>query len=107
MPDDSPVLATITEMTAVSISRSPLGARDHVMARLAALIAVGAPAGSYLLHIGTAAEAGITLDDVQGVLIAVAPIVGTPRIASAAAHIAKALGVAIELAEADLGADTE
>jgi hypothetical protein len=77
------------------------------MARLAALIAVGAPAGSYLLHIGTAAEAGITLDDVQGVLIAVAPIVGTPRIASAAAHIAKALGVAIELAEADLGADTE
>jgi alkylhydroperoxidase/carboxymuconolactone decarboxylase family protein YurZ len=107
MPEDSPVLATLTEMTAVSISRSNLGARDHVMARIAALVAVGAPAGSYLLHIGSAADAGITLEDVQGVLIAVAPIVGTPRIAAAAAHIAKALGIAIELAEAGLDVEAD
>ena len=106
MPEDSPVLDTLTEMTAVSISRSNLGARDHVMARIAALVAVGAPAGSYLLHIGSAVDAGVTLEDVQGVLIAVAPIVGTPRIATAAAHIAKALGIAIDLADAELDAET-
>ena len=107
MPEDNPVLATLTEMTAVSISRSNLGERDHLMARIAALVAVGAPAGSYLLHIGSAVDAGITLEDVQGVLIAVAPIVGAPRIAEAAAHIATALGIAIELAEAELDAEAD
>jgi hypothetical protein len=53
--------------------------------RLAALVAVDAPTMSYLLNLGTA-DAGVTLEDVQGVLIAVAPIVGTPRVVSAAAR---------------------
>jgi alkylhydroperoxidase/carboxymuconolactone decarboxylase family protein YurZ len=105
MPEDTPVLDTLTDITAVSIARSTLEARDHLMARLAALIAVDAPAASYLLHIGTAAEAGVTLEDVQGVLVAVAPIVGTPRIVIAAAHIAEALDLAIALVEADLLAE--
>ena len=51
---------------------------------------------------GTAVDVGITLEDVQGVLIAVAPIVGTARVVSAAANIARALGFAIEVLEADI-----
>jgi hypothetical protein len=105
MPEDTPVLDTITDITAASLARSDLEARDHLMARLAALIAVDAPAASYLLHIGPAADAGVTLEDVQGVLIAVAPIVGTPRIVTAAANIAAALGFAIALADAELEAE--
>jgi hypothetical protein len=36
---------------------------------------------------------------VRGVLTAVAPIVGTPKVVAAAGNIARALGLAIDLAE--------
>lgn len=105
MPDDTPVRDTLADMTAVSVDRGTLDVRDHLMARIAALVAVDAPAGSYLLHLGPAADAGITLEDAQGVLIAVAPIVGTPRVATAVRNIAAALGLAIDLAEYSLDAE--
>ena len=80
-------------------------AREHVIARLAALVAVNAPASSYLMNAGAAVEVGITVADVQSILIAVAPVVGTPRVVSAAGNIAQALGLAVALAEADLDDD--
>jgi hypothetical protein len=46
---------------------------------------------SYLVNVGTAYDVGVTVEDVQGVLIAVAPIVGTPQVVSAAGKIAEAL----------------
>ena len=108
MPDeDTPVLDTLAEMTAASIENSNLAAREHMLVRIAALVAVNAPAVSYLLNAGTAADVGVTLDDVQGVLIAAAPIVGTARVARASGNIAKALGFAIAVAEAELEAELE
>ena len=106
MPDDdTPVLDTLAEITAASIEHSNLEAREHMLVRLAALVAVDAPATSYLLNAGPAADVGVTLDDVQGVLIAVAPITGTPKIVTAAGNIARALGFAIAVAEAELEAE--
>jgi alkylhydroperoxidase/carboxymuconolactone decarboxylase family protein YurZ len=93
------VLETLADINAVSLERTELDPASLILVRLAALIAVDAPASSYLLHIGPAAEAGVTLDQAQDVLVAVAPIVGTPRTASAAVKITEALGLAIELAE--------
>jgi hypothetical protein len=108
MPDeDTPVLDTLAEMTAASIENSNLAAREHMLVRIAALIAVDAPATSYLLNAGTASDVGVTLDDVQGILIAVAPIVGTTRIVSAGGNISRALGFAIAVAEAELEAELE
>jgi hypothetical protein len=108
MPDeDTPVLDTLAEMTAASIENSNLAAREHMLVRIAALVAVNAPAVSYLLNAGTASDVGITLDDVQGVLIAVAPIVGTARVARASGNMARALGFAIAVAEAELEAELE
>jgi hypothetical protein len=107
MPEETPVLDTLAEITAVSIEHSNLEAREHMIARIAALVAVNAPPTSYLLNAGTASEVGITLEDVQGVLIAVAPIVGTTRIVSAAGSIAEALGFAIMVAEAEAEAEAE
>jgi alkylhydroperoxidase/carboxymuconolactone decarboxylase family protein YurZ len=107
MPDDTPVLDALAEITAVSIAHGTLDAREHLMARIAALVAVDAPAASYLLHVGTAAEAGVTLEDVQGLLIAVAPIVGTPRIVTAATNITAALGLAIAVVEAELEGEAD
>ena len=80
-----------------------------MLARIAALAAVGAPPASYLVNAGTAVDAGITLEDVQGVLIAVAPIVGTARVVIAAGNLARALGFAIEALaiEAELDAEDD
>ena len=69
-----------------------------MIVRLAGLIAVDAPASSYLLHVGYAAEAGVTLEMAQDVLVTAAPIVGTARTLSAAAMVVEALDLAIELA---------
>jgi hypothetical protein len=48
--DEQPVLNTIVEMTAVSVARGTLDAREHMLARLAALVAVDAPTVSYVLQ---------------------------------------------------------
>ena len=88
MPDNTPVLDSLAALNAVSLAEGTLDAREHMLARLAALVAVGAPDASYLLNAGAAADAGVTLEDVQGVLIAVAPIVGTPRVLAGAGGVA-------------------
>ena len=72
-----------------------------MLVRIAALAAVDAPSVSYLLNLGAASELGIDPEQVRGVLAAIAPIVGTARIASATGKIVDALEVAIEVAEAD------
>ena len=51
------------------------------------------------LNLGAASELGIDPEQIRGVLAAVAPIVGTARVASATGAIAAALEVAIEVAE--------
>ena len=99
--EETPVLDTIAAMTAASVERCDLPLDALLLVRIAALAAVDARPVSYLAHVGPAAEVGVTVEDVQNVLVAVAPIVGTARVMSAAANIAEALGIAIAVAEAD------
>jgi hypothetical protein len=106
-PSETPVLDTLAAMTAESVARCDLDANSLMAARIAALAAVDAPAGSYLLNLGPAADAGVTLEQAQGILVAVAPIIGTPRTVSAAANIATALGVAVMALEAELEAEED
>jgi hypothetical protein len=101
---DAPVLEMLAAMTILSVESSGLEPRELMVARLAALVAADAPAVSYLLNAGSAVEAGITLDDVHDVLIAVAPIVGSARVVEAAGNITRALGFAIAVAEAEVDA---
>jgi alkylhydroperoxidase/carboxymuconolactone decarboxylase family protein YurZ len=102
MPDDTPVLDALADITAVSVAHGTLEAREHMLARIAALVAVDAPPASYLLNVGAAADVGLSVEDVQGVLVAVAPIVGTPRVVAAAGNIARALGFALAIADEEL-----
>lgn len=87
-------------MTAASVANTNLLARELMLVRLAALAAVDAPPDSYLLNLAAAVDAGISVEDARGVLIAVAPIIGTPRTVSATGAIAKALGFAPDVEEA-------
>lgn len=98
----TPVLDTIGGMTAVSVELTDLDAREHMLVRVAALVASDAPPLSYLANARLASDVGITIDDVQSVLVAVAPIVGTARVVAAAGNITRALGFAIAVAEAEL-----
>ncbi|MFE0517854.1 carboxymuconolactone decarboxylase [Streptomyces sp. NPDC058954] len=96
---DTPVLDTITAMTIDSVERCHMDQRSLLLARVAALVAMDAPAISYLAHIDPAIKADFTVEQLQDLLVAIAPVVGTARVMSAAGHIAQAFGVAIALAE--------
>jgi hypothetical protein len=102
MATETPVLDTIVDITTVSIEHNSVSPRDFVLARLAALIAVDAPPASYLANAPAVEQAGLTARDIEGVMIAVAPIVGTPRVTSAAGHILRALGFVIAVGDADM-----
>jgi hypothetical protein len=101
MPEttDTPVLDLLAKMTEDSAQFCELDPRSFMMARIAALIAADAPPISYLANLGVAADFDITLEDLQGLLAAVAPIVGTARVASAAGNIAQAYGIAVAVAD--------
>jgi hypothetical protein len=100
--NDTPVSDTLLVMTATSLDNSDLSPRELMIARIAALVAIDASAASYALNAIPATDSGITLDDVEDILVAVAPVVGTARIVSATANIAEGLGFVIALAEAEL-----
>jgi Carboxymuconolactone decarboxylase family len=104
---DTPVLDLLARMTADSLDASSLDAQSIALVRLAALVASGAPAASYALNLAAAGEVGLDADDVRGVLAAVAPIVGTSRVVGATGRIMVALGIAIEVASAELDADVD
>ncbi|WP_336115106.1 carboxymuconolactone decarboxylase [Streptomyces sp. PTD9-10] len=98
---DAPVLDTLAAMTIDSIERCGMDERALILTRIAALVAMDAPAISYLAHVDPAVKAELTVEQLQDVLVAIAPVVGTARVMSAAGHISQAFGVAIAMAEAE------
>jgi hypothetical protein len=104
---DRPVLDLLARMTADSVDVSSLDPRSILLVRIAALISVDAPPASYLLNLGIASEVDVDAGQVQGILAAVAPIVGTARVAAASINIARALGLAIDVAELEEEAEAD
>jgi 4-carboxymuconolactone decarboxylase len=96
---DAPLLENLVLMNLDSLERSGLDEQTYHLTRLAALVAMDAAPVSYLVNLGAAANAGVTLDQAQGVLAAIAPLVGSARIASAAGKLLRAFGLAVELEE--------
>jgi hypothetical protein len=96
---DTPVADTLLAMTGASIEQCALSDHDVMVARISALAASGASAPSYLFNAGPAAETGLTLEDAQGILVAVAPIIGTVRTVAAATEMTRALGLALALVD--------
>ena len=69
--------------------------------RIAALAAVDVRPISYLAHVGPAVAVGVTVEAVQQVLVAVASIIGTARVMSAAVNITEAFGFVIAVAKVE------
>ena len=99
MAEVRPLVETVVDMTAASVERADLDPRVLMMVRLGALAAVDASAASYVLNLA-ASDATLTLGEARSVLVAVAPIVGTPKVMAAAATIGDALGIALSLDDA-------
>jgi 4-carboxymuconolactone decarboxylase len=70
-----------------------LDARTFALVKIAALIALDAPPASYIWQVANALEAGAKPQDLIGVLRAVAPQVGGPRVMAAAPELMLALGL--------------
>ncbi len=104
---DTPVLDTLAEMTTASLEHNTLSLRELMLTRLAALIAVDAPPASYLLNAGPAEDIGVTAEDVQGIMIGIAPVVGAPRVIAAGGNIMRAFGFAIAVAESEIAENVD
>jgi 4-carboxymuconolactone decarboxylase len=70
---------------------SGLDPRGFALVKIAALVALDAPPASYLWQVGAALDAGASPRDILGVLTAIAPQVGLPRVVAAAPEIMVAL----------------
>ena len=98
-PEKTTVLDLLGSMTMSSLEASSLDPQTVLLVRIAALVAVDAAPASYLMNLRFAGEAGVTEEQVEGLLAAVAPIVGTARIVSATSKLVRALDLKIDLQE--------
>ena len=92
---DPELLLEGLEMRAEMQERSGLDPRSFALVKIAALIAVDAPPASYLWQVSNALDAGCTPEELMGVLRAIAPQVGGPRVVAAAPEIMVALGLSL------------
>jgi alkylhydroperoxidase/carboxymuconolactone decarboxylase family protein YurZ len=92
---DAPLLDLLTEMTTLSTERSALDERTVVLTRIAALAASDASPPSYALNIGAAEDLHVNAEEIRGVSVAIAPVVGTARIVAAIRNIAEVDALAL------------
>jgi 4-carboxymuconolactone decarboxylase len=92
---DLDILETAVGMRELGLEGSGLDARTYALVKIAALIALDSPPASYVWQIGNALEDGVTPEEILGVLRAVAPQVGGPRVMAAAPEIMLGLGLTL------------
>jgi len=97
---ESGILAEAMEMREQLRADSHLDPKMFALVKIAALVALDAPPASYLLQVQGALDAGATAQEILGVLTAIAPQTGMPRVVAAAPEIMLALGLELP-AEAD------
>jgi 4-carboxymuconolactone decarboxylase len=78
-----------------NIEQSGLDPKTYALVKIASLVAMNAAPASYVWNVELAKGAGVTPEEITGVLIALAPTVGLARIIPAATEISFALGYEI------------
>lgn len=82
---------------------SNLDARTFSLIRLSAVVCLGAAPVTYQWATQAALSGGATDDEIIGVLVTIAPIVGVARIVEAVPEVAEALGYPVEAALETMG----
>jgi 4-carboxymuconolactone decarboxylase len=93
--NDPELLLEGLEIRAEWQEKSGLDPRTFSLVKIASLVALDAPPSSYLWQVGNALDSGCTPQDILGVLKAIAPQVGGPKVVAAAPEIMLALGLAL------------
>lgn len=84
------VLEAMAQMQLGALERSGLDQETYLLIRLAALVATDAGPASYRAQLGAAGHTRLSMAKVLGALVAIAPVVGSARVLSAAATLARA-----------------
>jgi alkylhydroperoxidase/carboxymuconolactone decarboxylase family protein YurZ len=92
--DGGPVVEILARMSDGPLAQGGIDEKTALLIRFGALVALDASPVSYLVNLALADEAGITPERLQGALAAVAPVVGTARVVSAAANVRRAMQLA-------------
>jgi hypothetical protein len=95
---EMPVLESLAKMTLDTMEGCHLDARSYFLVRLAGLAASDAAPFSYLVNAAGAADV-LQPDDLRGVLIALAPVIGSARVISAAGNMIRAYATAMNIEE--------
>ena len=98
---DASALEGLFQARLDNLEASGLDPKTYSLGNIAALIAADAAPASYVFQVAFALEAGVSSEEILGLLVALNPTVGNIRIVSAAAEIAFALGIELD-AEQDL-----
>ncbi len=93
---DTDMLEKAIGLREVNREVTGLDGRTFALVKIAAIIALDAPPASYAWQIANAIEDGATPEDILGVLRAIAPQVGGPKVIAAAPEIMVALGLALD-----------
>ena len=96
---DATKLGFLQNMIANSYTESGLDPQTFMLVRMAALATLDAAPASWLMNIAVSGEAGLEPEKILGTLTAIAPVIGTARVVSAAGHILQALELGEALAE--------
>ncbi len=93
---DEDMFESLVAMQVTNVENSGLDPKTHALCRLAALVSIDAPLASYAWQAKVAVASGATVDDMVGVLIALAPTVGMARVVAAASKLAVLYDIAVE-----------
>jgi 4-carboxymuconolactone decarboxylase len=96
--NDERFIEDVLAIQPANMDVSGLDPKSHALGCLGALIALDAAPASYQWNVSMAMAAGATVDELVGVLLAVAPIVGIARAVSAASELALAIGYDVDAA---------
>ncbi|MGP8060793.1 MAG: carboxymuconolactone decarboxylase family protein [Acidimicrobiales bacterium] len=79
-----------------NLDASGLDPKTYSLVSVAALIALDGPPASYVWQVSLALEAGVSPEEILGLLVALNPIVGNARVVAAAPELALGLGIDLE-----------
>src|SRR5438105_14383832 len=96
---DASRLSFLQDIIANSYTESGLDPQTFMLVRMAALATLDAAPASWLMNIAVSGEAGLEPEKILGTLPAVASVIGTARVVSAAGHILQAFELREAIAE--------
>jgi alkylhydroperoxidase/carboxymuconolactone decarboxylase family protein YurZ len=97
--DDEAVRSAVGARPATVVPEPALDAKTAALVRLAALLSVDAATASCRATVELAYAAGATDEEMVGVLVAVAPVVGAARLVAAAPRLALAIDYDLDSAD--------